>query len=935
METPNHVDAKFLLRHDIISEWETKNPVLEYGEAGIGYNLDDSGKVIDYVIKMGDGITPWNDLVQTDNTGIIAISDNISPEPWEKPCKIKSEIFNDYVNNVVTAKGTHVEGRNNFASGKYAHVEGFRNTLLGDDGHAEGYGTMPANYVFQQAGKTLTKNLSADEIYSQWWDPQNNNARFSLCRGTFGHSEGQDSVAYGESSHAQGRWTFAEGNHSHAEGSGSVAKGYASHAQGSFSKAIGEMSFAGGQEAQAEGNNSVAVGLRVIAKGNGSVAFGLENQAAGEASAAFGKDNMIFNNGYDPLASLVVGYQNRVGGGYAFATGTKSIATHYGSNVLGSGLISNTQNSTVVGKFNKPDATILFGVGNGTGDISDITFSENGCLLVDGDSIKRQNAFTVHEDGHAEIQTQGETDNSITTLSYVNNEVEKQKNYIDEQTKLEHSTMVNIYELDRQLYINNAEYIKISCDPSEFLYSNYIEDGEFSGDGYCWRNLNSLGEIIGEPYENRYFHFNAINNSAKEYYAGTSLWLGEGSEYIFSMRIRGKIGVFLDDEAGFSEGAGWHLYDVGDEWKNVQFSFICGSDITETAPAFAFGMPLGETTEGADMDNIIITSVNQIKAYNGSTLFYDELIDIQTGEFPTIIPKGTNTKIVFVAGIPYYTCVYGKNLSDTVKSLEENIVSFYLPEDYASDSRLTTAAFVEGMVDDKLMYHSVDASQVFYTGAHSGTIGENVSDAIDYIMDNAGGGGAPSASVIPYHGESYIGGTTVEEALDNASNKILDLDMIVPGKSDIGHFHISGDIQHFIFDEAGEPIAQNVGEAIDYLFENAGGGTSSGGSSAAQVSFDNSYTGLEASNTQDAIDQTFDKIMELQSAIPGGYEIIATINSEENEQILSSRIAYVNTTANVDNANAAFNYLFESIGTIDTALNNIIEIQNNLIGGNN
>ena len=56
--------TKFILRNDTFANWETVNPVLEKGEVGIGYNLNENSDV-DYTsikMKVGDGKTVWNVL---------------------------------------------------------------------------------------------------------------------------------------------------------------------------------------------------------------------------------------------------------------------------------------------------------------------------------------------------------------------------------------------------------------------------------------------------------------------------------------------------------------------------------------------------------------------------------------------------------------------------------------------------------------------------------------------------------------------------------------------------------------------------------------------------------------------------------------------------------------------------------------------------------
>ena len=57
--------TKFILRNDTFANWETVNPVLEKGEVGIGYNLNENSTDVDYTsikMKVGDGKTVWNVL---------------------------------------------------------------------------------------------------------------------------------------------------------------------------------------------------------------------------------------------------------------------------------------------------------------------------------------------------------------------------------------------------------------------------------------------------------------------------------------------------------------------------------------------------------------------------------------------------------------------------------------------------------------------------------------------------------------------------------------------------------------------------------------------------------------------------------------------------------------------------------------------------------
>ena len=54
-------NVKFLLRRDTATNWYSKNPVLQSGEPG--YDLTNG------ILKIGDGVTPWRNLISLGNGG--------------------------------------------------------------------------------------------------------------------------------------------------------------------------------------------------------------------------------------------------------------------------------------------------------------------------------------------------------------------------------------------------------------------------------------------------------------------------------------------------------------------------------------------------------------------------------------------------------------------------------------------------------------------------------------------------------------------------------------------------------------------------------------------------------------------------------------------------------------------------------------------------
>ena len=249
------LDIPMYQRSDTAENWESKNPTL--GKAEFGY--DETNKKM----KLGDGITPWNDLPwYNKNFNIVNGTAERSLHTIGSP-ENRQHIFHeldwdpsvDYTEDDIeytmgeyafaeglvtkasgeashsegfcsTASGvySHAEGQTTDASGYAAHAEGFKTIASGAHSHAEGYYTTASGAHSHAEGNVTT----ASEDYSHA------EGESTTAMGTASHAEGYNTTAYGASSHAEGRETTAEGNYSHAEGIGTIASRVCSHTQGSY-----------------------------------------------------------------------------------------------------------------------------------------------------------------------------------------------------------------------------------------------------------------------------------------------------------------------------------------------------------------------------------------------------------------------------------------------------------------------------------------------------------------------------------------------------------------------------------------------------------------------------------------------------------------------------------------------------------------------------
>lgn len=120
------------------------------------------------------------------------------------------------------------------------------------------------------------------------------------------------------------------------------------------------------------------------------------------------------------------GYHTKASGSYSHAQNLYTIA----------GYVS----QTAMGEYNSNKTNTLLEVGNGTSEQD------------------RSNAFEVYKDGHAEIQTQGNTDNSVVIKSEINNKQDK---------------FATLDSYNKKISLDPTEYDTIGNDGSSIKFSSY------------------------------------------------------------------------------------------------------------------------------------------------------------------------------------------------------------------------------------------------------------------------------------------------------------------------------------------------------------------------------------------------------------------------------------------------------------------------------
>ena len=376
------------------------------------------------------------------------------------------------------AQNSHVVtfGEGNYGLGKYATTFGINNvsaynaTTLG-----QGNKNLGATSLVTGVGNTATVNrvfVSGKNNTANGADSFIGGGQENVTKGegsaafNFGNkSTGYCSAAFGFENEALGPLSFVAGQNNKptgkrtaAFGRGNVVNGENAAAFGlennigenaTNSVAFGELNEITSSHSLTSGINNNIAGAGSIASGynnslnsNGGCAFGRLNEVYGTHSGCIGNENIVnksysvalnSNNTVNGEKSLVIGSYNTVNGMHSFAGGNSCVIGENGKSTfcLGRVLKSDVPYQTVVGQYNNPNTDALFVVGSG----------------VDNASWGRKNAFTVHKDGHAEVQlVSTDSDLSVINKQYLESVLSKLIGYGREPTDTSYKFWIQIEE---------------------------------------------------------------------------------------------------------------------------------------------------------------------------------------------------------------------------------------------------------------------------------------------------------------------------------------------------------------------------------------------------------------------------------------------------------------------------------------------------------
>lgn len=149
-------DARFLLRHGTLENWQTKNPILLEAEPSYVIDGEDGKK-----IKFGDGVTPWNDLPylssNINNGGDITVDQTYAPTSENAQSgKAVAEAVSDKQDSLVS--GTNIKTINNQS------ILGSGNITIEDGSDVEVDQIYSPTSENAQSGKAVAEAIALIEV---------------------------------------------------------------------------------------------------------------------------------------------------------------------------------------------------------------------------------------------------------------------------------------------------------------------------------------------------------------------------------------------------------------------------------------------------------------------------------------------------------------------------------------------------------------------------------------------------------------------------------------------------------------------------------------------------------------------------------------------------------------------------------------------------
>ena len=275
-------------------------------------------------------------------------------------------------------------------------VLGSTSVAFGSNNQASVFNTIVAGGDnFALGGYSAVFGYENKGAYGSIVAGRNNDARLSEYSAVFGNkntstAKSNFSCMFGNRNIVGAEHGVAIGYSNQSLAKGAMAFGFENTVTGIYSIALGFKHKIDGMESLAVGSQNT-----IDTNGGKSLVAGSGNTVSAPHSAAFGMNNVIATSTKN---------------GRSIASGSENVINHNYCATFGKQLETGRDSQIIVGRQNVVDSNAVFIVANGTA------------------STGTSNAFIVKSDGSAEVQTMGETVNSVATRGYVENKVVSQSN---------------------------------------------------------------------------------------------------------------------------------------------------------------------------------------------------------------------------------------------------------------------------------------------------------------------------------------------------------------------------------------------------------------------------------------------------------------------------------------------------------------------------
>ena len=422
-------DIRIQQKADLRNEWENNNPVLLDQEIGFERN---TGK-----FKMGDGLTPWNDLPYylniengEQNSIVLNSVENISGEMYVFFIKSidmtnkKIYLCNEHQNLPEVSTNDYTD--TTFSIEEYSVGDTFDLIVSATAynkgrSHAHFVGTIEnIEYNVITYAETLPFNdlLRDTAAYSHSFFVSSKPRAGVYNISGYATAEGNYTIAAGPWSHAEGYGTLAAGRFAHAEGYDTRA-GYGAHAEGQSTTAKGINSHAEGYATQANNNYAHAEGRETIANGHyGAHAEGYKSEAIGNYSHAEGSLNKAAG-----IGSHAEGYQTQAIQQTAHAEGYGSIASGIAAHAEGYNTQARGARAHTEGHHTYAFGDYAHSEGHSTKRITSDIYDENGNILPNDKIIETYNTSNFSLAKGIASHTEGSNNLALGDYSHAEGQV--------------------------------------------------------------------------------------------------------------------------------------------------------------------------------------------------------------------------------------------------------------------------------------------------------------------------------------------------------------------------------------------------------------------------------------------------------------------------------------------------------------------------------